>query len=872
MSELPKSVKKSKLWALVEQDSSLAAAILDLREKSEIVGEAVGRVMAEYTDHSVKHMDQLWSVFEQIFTPEEIAKCSAGEAFVLGAAFYVHDLAMAFAASENGIEIIKRSDEYRTFYNQSKAIGSLDEKDTEIASVRLAARAIHGKEAGKVLETKFPGMDEFLIASPQIRMDWATHIQKVAESHHWDIDEVAQELGSVGKVPVAVEGEVDLAFVACALRLTDYAHINSTRAHPLVRRMRGFVPNDSLVHWLAQENISGPTRQDNLLKYSSNRPTQNVDAWWLFYYMTLGLDREIREVKRLLDERTISHDRISLQGVVGAESPIHFGMTVVPEKFMPVDVRFRPDNLGELVSLLGGRALYGGDEFAPIRELIQNAVDAIHLQRALDKSSGYPHIPDKISVEFDTNNDSSQLTVRDTGIGMDKHVIIENLLGVANSYWRSGRYFAESNDLKNDEFTHVGRFGIGFLSVFMLGDRVEVDTQRRGKQCYQLRLQGVGRRGELETRTNERIGTEVRVNVDGEHAYKFEALDRIVRAKVPMSDIPIEVKAHTTSTMVEPGWWKSCSQEELVGFATDWAITSTTPARDAREAGATGNMPGMRRLSERRFGWFNYGKLSLLELNHFDRWIEKEPEITTNDFRIIANPILSGIVVCSGGLAVENVRIPGMIGLVDVGTTELNTARSSLLNWNVEQFQEQMITRLKPHLLAGLDRLETEGRIPERFGFIAQVGNHYGTALLSETSLPWITVIEPPGHARLINGADLKSRSGQVDEVLIGYGISPWSIEKVIREQFPEAKTNPLIVAVNSTGQRDPGPYEAGSTDLFRGRLSDHFREEAPPVLLRTVLEVISSGWSIATAELEQAEWCRRQTNWVCTRLVKDRN
>jgi len=43
----------------------------------------------------------------------------------------------------------------------------------------------------------------------------------------------------------------------------------------------------------------------------------------------------------------------------------------------PIDIRVQPHSMERVVELLGGKQLYGSDQLAPIRELIQNARDAI---------------------------------------------------------------------------------------------------------------------------------------------------------------------------------------------------------------------------------------------------------------------------------------------------------------------------------------------------------------------------------------------------------------------------------------------------------------------------------------------------------------
>ena len=331
-------------------------------------------------------MDALWIVCDQVFTSQELEKFSIGEAFVLSAAFYIHDLAMAMAATPEGRKTLEASHSYQSCIAQLTSSHDLNEEDAKLIALRVSARETHAQNADWLVDRSLPGLDRFLVESKEIRDSWGDYIGKVAASHHWSIQKVDANLGHRGRLPDASSGAVDLGFVACALRIIDYAHINAGRASSLDRVLRARISEDSIVHWYAQERISGPRREGDLLVYASMRPITDVDAWWIFYEMATGLDREITAVADYLNSRAISVDRFSLEGVKGVRSPQAFATLVRPHDFEPVDIRFRPDSMSRLVGLLGGRTLYGDDFFAPIRELLQNARDAIHLRQAIEKT------------------------------------------------------------------------------------------------------------------------------------------------------------------------------------------------------------------------------------------------------------------------------------------------------------------------------------------------------------------------------------------------------------------------------------------------------------------------------------------------------
>ncbi|GAB9472496.1 Heat shock protein 75 kda, mitochondrial precursor [Globisporangium polare] len=116
-----------------------------------------------------------------------------------------------------------------------------------------------------------------------------------------------------------------------------------------------------------------------------------------------------------------------------------------------------------------------------IRELISNASDALeklrHVQ-ATGQSVQDPELEPKIVIT--TNEAENTLTIMDTGIGMSKAELIENLGTIARS---GSKAFLEQLKEKapnetGDALTGIiGKFGVGFYSAFMVADKVEVFSQ-----------------------------------------------------------------------------------------------------------------------------------------------------------------------------------------------------------------------------------------------------------------------------------------------------------------------------------------------------------------------------------------------------------
>ncbi len=111
-----------------------------------------------------------------------------------------------------------------------------------------------------------------------------------------------------------------------------------------------------------------------------------------------------------------------------------------------------------------------------LRELLSNASDALNRirfemltnQNVLDPEA-------ELSIRITADKEAGTLTIQDTGIGMTKDEIIENLGTIAQS---GARNFIEAAKDKSVDLTQViGQFGVGFYSVFMVAEWVRVTTR-----------------------------------------------------------------------------------------------------------------------------------------------------------------------------------------------------------------------------------------------------------------------------------------------------------------------------------------------------------------------------------------------------------
>jgi molecular chaperone HtpG len=123
-----------------------------------------------------------------------------------------------------------------------------------------------------------------------------------------------------------------------------------------------------------------------------------------------------------------------------------------------------------------------------LRELISNASDAIDKMyyRALtDESISFNK--EEFYIRIALNKKTRTLTISDTGIGMTREELDDNLGIIAKS---GSLEFKKDNEVK-DGVDIIGQFGVGFYSAFMVADVVTVQSRAFGSdEAYQWRSKG----------------------------------------------------------------------------------------------------------------------------------------------------------------------------------------------------------------------------------------------------------------------------------------------------------------------------------------------------------------------------------------------
>lgn len=234
-----------------------------------------------------------------------------------------------------------------------------------------------------------------------------------------------------------------------------------------------------------------------------------------------------------------------------------------------------------------------------LRELISNASDAIdkiYYKALTDDSLSFDK--DNYYIRIVPNKDDRTLSVIDTGIGMTKEELEENLGTIAKS---GSLAFKKENEIK-DGFDIIGQFGVGFYAAFMVADVVTVISRALDSdQAYKWESSGADGYT-IEPVEKADIGTEVilklKENTEDESYDEFLDEWRLKEIIKKYSDfIRYPIKMEVTHSKPKDG-----DSNEYVDYKEEETINSMVPIWKKNKSELTDD-DYMNFYNEKRYGF-----------------------------------------------------------------------------------------------------------------------------------------------------------------------------------------------------------------------------------------------------------------------------
>jgi len=499
MGDIPCTVTDSAFWratlAVRESDQfgvareRLRSALSTFRQRARSLADEIRKDLPGLTLHDITHLDALWETAATVTGP--CYELTPTEAFVLGGAILIHDLGLSLAAVDGGVAKLRTDPrwadlvtyEYQDTYQRKPLLSEFQNPEEEIRKKVLFSllRQIHAEVAENLVFISFSARDGadpiHLVDDPELRQSFGRLIGHIAHSHWWSLPEVEDKLHRVVGAPVwcPPAWTIDPLKVACILRVADAAQLDSRRAPMFVRALTHLDASQK-EHWDFQSKLNKPYLAEDSLVFTSGQTFSlaEASAWWLCLETLRMVDRELRSVDSLFSEKGLS--RFAARRVAGIDSPERLISYVQPEGWFPINAMIHVTDLPRVIRSIAGEELYGNKPEVALRELIQNASDAVRARKIFEKRQ--PMYGAIRVVLLDQTEGEYWLEVSDNGLGMSTRVLTDFLLDFGRTFWGSPQMQEEFPGLLSTGISATGKYGIGFFSVFMVADHVEVITRR----------------------------------------------------------------------------------------------------------------------------------------------------------------------------------------------------------------------------------------------------------------------------------------------------------------------------------------------------------------------------------------------------------
>jgi hypothetical protein len=392
-----------------------------------------------YTRHDAHHGFQVVRRLQDVlqdgcFDSGSEKSLGAPELFLLIAAAYAHDLGMTVFPDE-ATDL------------KSKLDLPLDEWETSVALTNYLRRE-HSKRGGAYIHRNASvfGVPENLVAP----LDW------IMKSHNLSVSELEANL----RIPFAADDRVmDVRQLAAILCTADAIEFSDTRVLDgvveIARQTEGGAAaisyrenrkhdciRDSLAVTADGQVVVSGTFDDGDVLALAHRTFDEMEGWIRGY---CDIDRQSKTPRLKIRPEPFLR-RLDLPGATFERLGVRMSKRAV-------------------IDLVASNAVWRGSTGTPIRELVQNAVEACRFRS--HHSSPADEYQPQVRIEFDRAGHI--ITVSDNGCGMSLRTILNHFLSVASSRAKEPAYATKN-------YAPIARFGTGFWSVFTVATTAHIKS------------------------------------------------------------------------------------------------------------------------------------------------------------------------------------------------------------------------------------------------------------------------------------------------------------------------------------------------------------------------------------------------------------
>lgn len=444
---------------------------------------------SEYTRHDISHINGMLELLEWLIPDESKEQMSPADWLLIVLAIYFHDLGLLVTEDEYKKRYESGFDDFKTrelfegehAEDYKHKVDELGEDQAERFYYQEYVRYYHAERIGRWIAGENPpqlGQADSLVAEIEKLLQplgdqFRDDLGFVCKSHHADdLDDLDRY--RIKRAYGSTEAQTaNLHYSALLLRTVDLLHMTKDRTPSSMFRTINPTDPISQREWAKQMGVNRVCSKEGVNRQGKSDPlaprdTVEVHAYFKepepFFSLTSFLKYIAEQLKQSVNW-SIKAEK--------AGSRLKFPWRYVDDQnieakgFLKHSFAFELDQ-PRILKLLTGHTLYN-DTGVVLRELVQNSLDAVRLQKYLDDKEGPDATTGTVKIHWDSGKRC--LTVTDTGTGMTQQIIEDHLLKVGSSRYGDTRFKEDHPD-----FYAISRFGIGVLSAFMIADEVDIFT------------------------------------------------------------------------------------------------------------------------------------------------------------------------------------------------------------------------------------------------------------------------------------------------------------------------------------------------------------------------------------------------------------
>lgn len=541
ISKLPQNyIEKSVLISRLKKISTPDDGLFDktfvfIKEATSLLDLVISGPFKDYTLHNSFHSKKIMHIADNIIDKKTLNILSPLELTIIIMSCYLHDLGMCLTEEEKSsileknefTSFLKRRDDYydtvkrkRTELNNAKEEKEKISLEIDVYQLHEAAlssylRPLHAnvKRYNELIDTiikETRRVDLFEVAG----FSFLNELIEVCVSHNESSNCLIETNGLYNerfpRKRTICGMDLNLQFCAGILRIIDILDFDRERTPHILFSALGIATKKvpgfeiSLKEWNKHLSVHTITITEDEIVISSDCKFPIIEKCVIEFAQII--EKEIRDTTAIL-----KNNAKEIASVYQLSIPARVRVQIRSIGYIFKDLAIRLNETA-IINLLMGDKLYNHTEVA-LRELIQNAVEACIVRKRIEQNNSYKPL---IKVSFEKINNVYTLVIEDNGIGMDEYILSEYFFKLGNSFYNSEDFnlFKETHNL--GQYSSISRFGIGFLSVFLIGDIIVVETQSvySTKKDFKHRIvtiEGINSLAVVKESNVERKGTTIKV-------------------------------------------------------------------------------------------------------------------------------------------------------------------------------------------------------------------------------------------------------------------------------------------------------------------------------------------------------------------------